>query len=198
MFAKAALLLAAAQLTIPLGKAPRQVERPRAPIEESGPLWAATCKDWDEWDKPAPPVRIHGNTYLVGTCGISAVLITGEEGHVLIDGGTEKGAELIANNVRSLGFQLSDVKYLLHSHEHIDHAGGIARLQQLTGAQLVASAPAAVVFQTGAAGSDDPQVGMHPPFPAARVDRIIKDGEEVRFGNLLLTAIETPVTRRAR
>ena len=192
MFAKAALLLAAAQLTIPLGKAPRQVERPRAPIEESGPLWAATCKDWDDWDKPAPPVRIHGNTYLVGTCGISAVLITGEEGHVLIDGGTEKGAELIANNVRSLGFQLSDVKYLLHSHEHIDHAGGIARLQQLTGAQLVASAPAAVVFQTGAAGSDDPQVGMHPPFPAARVDRIIKDGEEVRFGNLLLTAIETP------
>ena len=192
MFAKAALLLAAAQLTIPLGKAPRQVERPRAPIEESGPLWAATCKDWDDWDKPAPPVRIHGNTYLVGTCGISAILITGEEGHVLIDGGTEKGAELIANNVRSLGFQLSDVKYLLHSHEHIDHAGGIARLQQLTGAQLVASAPAAVVFQTGAAGSDDPQVGMHPPFPAARVDRIIKNGEEVRFGNLLLTAIATP------
>ena len=192
MFAKAALLLAAAQLTIPLGKAPRQVERPRAPIEESGPLWAATCKDWDDWDKPAPPVRIHGNTYLVGTCGISAILITGEEGHVLIDGGTEKGAGLIAENVRSLGFQLSDVKYLLHSHEHIDHVGGTARLQQLTGAQLVASAPAAAVFQTGAAGPDDPQVGMHPPFPAARVDRIIKDGEEVRFGNLLLTAIETP------
>jgi metallo-beta-lactamase class B len=193
MFDKAALLLlAAAQLTIPLGKTPPPVERPRAPIEESGPLWAATCKDWDEWDKPAPPVRIHGNTYLVGTCGISAILITGEDGHVLIDGGTEKGAELIANNVRSLGFRLTDVKYLLHSHEHIDHVGGTARLQHLTGAQLVASAPAATVFQTGTAGSDDPQVGMHPPFPAARVDRIIKDGEEVRFGNLLLTAISTP------
>ena len=83
MFARAAIAsillsaTAAAQLTIPLGKAPRQIERPRAPIEEFGPQWAATCKDWDEWDKPAPPVRIHGNTYLVGTCGISAILVAG-------------------------------------------------------------------------------------------------------------------------
>lgn len=192
MFAKAILLLAAAQLTIPLGRAPRQIERPKAPIEESGPLWVASCKDWDDWDKPAPPVRIHGNTYLVGTCGISAILVTGEDGHVLIDGGTEKGAELIADNIRSLGFQLTDVKYLLHSHEHIDHVGGIARLQQLTGAQLVASPAAAKVFETGTAGLGDPQAGMHPPFPAATVSRVIQDGEDVRFGNLRLTAMATP------
>jgi metallo-beta-lactamase class B len=198
MFARAAFLVgslasaAAAQISIPLGKPPRQAERPRAPIEEAGPLWAATCKDWDDWDKPAPPVRIHANTYLVGTCGISAILIAGEDGHVLIDGGTEKGAELIANNIRSLGYQLTDVKYLLHSHEHIDHVGGIARLQQLTGAQLVASAPAAAVFETGTATADDPQVGMHPPFPAARVDRIIKDGDDVLLGNIRLFAISTP------
>ena len=140
MFASAAFLaLAAQQITIPLGKTPRQIERPRAPIEESGPLWAATCKDWDEWDKPAPPVRIHANTYLVGTCGISSILITGEDGHVLIDGGTEAGAELIAANIRQLGFKLRDIRFLLISHEHIDHVGGIARLQQLTGATLVAS-----------------------------------------------------------
>ena len=198
MFARLALLVgllataAAAQISIPLGKAPRQVERPRAPIEEFGPLWAETCKDWDEWDKPAPPVRIHANSYLVGTCGISAILIAGEDGHILIDGGTEKGAELIADNIRSLGFRLTDVKYLLISHEHIDHVGGIARLQQLTGAQLVASAPAAAVFQTGAAGAADPQAGMHPPFPAARVDRIIKDGDDILLGNIRLFAMTTP------
>ena len=191
MFASALLLLAAQQITIPLGKAPRQIERPRAPIEESGPQWAAACKDWDEWDKPAPPVRIHGNTYLVGTCGISSILITGDEGHVLIDSGTEAGAELVAENIRQLGFRLGDIRYLLHSHEHIDHVGGMARLQQLTGAQLVASTNAAAVFATGTPGSGDPQVGMHPPFPAARVDRVIKDGEFVRLGNLKLTAIET-------
>src|SRR4029079_9041920 len=71
-------------IVIPFGK-PRQVEQPRAPIEESGPLWAYTCKDSDDWEKPAPPVRIHGNSYFVGTCGISAILVTGSAGHVLID-----------------------------------------------------------------------------------------------------------------
>lgn len=193
MFAKLLLItLAAQQITIPLGKTPRQVERPVAPIEEWGPRWAAECGDSTDWDKPAPPVRIHGNTYLVGTCGISAILITGSDGHILIDGGTEKGADLIAENIRFLGFVPTEIRILLHSHEHLDHVGGMARLQQLTGARLLASAPAAEVFRTGAAAAGDPQAGLHKPFPAARVDRVVKDGEAVRLGNLQLTAIATP------
>jgi len=195
MFAKSAIalgLLAAAQISIPLGKPPRQIERPKAPIEEAGPQWAAVCGDSTDWDKPAPPVQIHANTYLVGTCGISSILITGDEGHVLIDGGTETGADLIAANIRALGFPLQDIKYLLISHEHFDHVGGIARLQQLTGATLVASVPAAPVLNTGLPGADDPQAGMHKPFPAASVGRLVKDGDEIRLGNLMLTAMTTP------
>ena len=193
MFAEVlALALAAQQITIPLQKTPRQVERAIAPIAEWGPRWAAECDGSTDWDKPAPPVRIHGNTYLVGTCGISAILITGTDGHILIDAGTEKGADLIADNIRFLGFVPSEVRILLHSHEHLDHVGGMARLQQLTGARLIASAPAAEVFATGATAADDPQAGMHQPFPAARVDRIVKDGETVRLGNLQLAAIATP------
>lgn len=197
MFVSLALLLAAQSITIPLGKTPRQIERPKAPIEESGPLWAAACTDADSgnpdgWEKPAPPVRIHANTYLVGTCGISAILITGSDGDVLIDGGTEADADLIAANIRQLGFKLKDIRFILHSHEHFDHVGGIARLQQLTGATLVASAPAAKVFATGSSSPDDPQAGMHKPFRVATVGRVIGDGGEVRFGNLLLTAITTP------
>jgi metallo-beta-lactamase class B len=198
MFARialASLLLAStasAQISIPLGKAPRQIERPKAPIEESGPQWAATCKDWDEWEKPAPPVRIHANTYLVGTCGISAILIAGDEGHVLIDSGTEAGADLVAENIRQLGFRLGDIKFLLMSHEHFDHVGGIARLQQLTGATLVASAPAEKVLSTGIPSADDPQAGMHKPFPAAQVGRVIADGGDVRLGNIRLFATTTP------
>jgi len=193
MFGKLLLIaLAAQQITIPLQKTPRQVERPIAPIEEWGPKWVAACEGSTDWDKPAPPVRIHGNTYLVGTCGISAILITGTDGHILIDAGTEKGADLLADNIRVLGFVPSEVRILLHSHEHIDHVGGMARLQQLTGARLAASATAAKVFKTGTASADDPQAGMHPPFPAARVDRMIKDGDTVRLGNLQLTAISTP------
>jgi metallo-beta-lactamase class B len=196
MFASLASLsliaLAAQQITIPLGKAPRQIERPKAPIEQSGPQWAATCKDWDEWDKPAPPVRIHGNSYLVGTCGISSILVTGEDGHVLIDGGTEAGAEIIANNIRQLGFKLRDIKYLLISHEHHDHVGGIARLQQLTGATLVTSAPGGKALGSGVVGPDDPQSGLDKPYRAATVGRVIADGGDVLLGNLRFFAMATP------
>ena len=185
-------LAQAVPLTIPLQKPPRQVERPRAPIETSGPAFAARCKEFDEWNKPAPPVRIHANTYLVGTCGISAILITGTAGHILIDAGPEDAADLIASNIRRLGFNVRDVRYLLHSHEHLDHVGGMARLQQVTGAQLIASGPAATVLNSGAAGAGDPQAGMHPPFPSARVERVIADGGTVRLGNLMLTTVATP------
>jgi metallo-beta-lactamase class B len=184
-------LLLAQQIVIPLGH-PRQIEQPIAPIQTAGPAFAAACDGSDDWEKPAPPVRIHANTYLVGTCGISAILITGTAGDILIDGGTEKDADLIASNIRRLGFKLSDVKILLHSHEHFDHVGGLARLQQLTGAQLFASPASAKVLQTGVASADDPQAGMHKPFPAARVDRVIRDGEQVRLGNLVVTAVMTP------
>jgi len=195
MFAEALLapaLLVAAQISIPLGKAPRIIEQPRAPIETAGPLWVSQCNGSDEWNKPAPPVRVHGNTYLVGTCGISSILIVGSDGDVLIDGGTEEDADLIANNIRQLGFRVQDIKFILHSHEHFDHVGGISKLQRQSGATLVASAPAAKVFSSGVASADDPQAGMNKPFPAASVGRVITDGEEVRLGNLMVKAIATP------
>jgi metallo-beta-lactamase class B len=193
MFAEAlALALAAQQITIPLGRTPRQIERPKAPIEQYGPLWAATCKDWDDWDKPAPPVRIHANTYLVGTCGISSILVTGEEGHVLIDVGTEAGADVVVANIRELGFRLTDIRYILTSHEHHDHVGGVARLLQLTRASLVTSEAAAKAFATGTLPADDPQAGLLKPFPAAAVGRIVKHGDRVRLFDMELTAIATP------
>lgn len=191
-FAAAVAVAQILPIVVPLQKPPRQTERAVAPIKTAGPAFAAACKDWDDWDKPAPPVRIHGNTYLVGTCGISAILITGSDGHIVIDGGTELGADIVARNIRRLGFRVEDVKILLHSHEHFDHVGGIGRLQQLSGALLMASPVAAAVFQTGAAGPGDPQAGMHKPFASARVDRIVRDGETVRLGNLGLVAVATP------
>jgi metallo-beta-lactamase class B len=186
--------LAAAQLlpvTIPLGH-PQQIEKPRAPIETAGPLFSSDCKDWDDYDKPAPPVRIFGNSYLVGTCGISSILITDPAGDILIDGGTEEDADLIANNIRKLGFQLADVKYILFSHEHYDHVGGIAKLQRMSGAQLISSAAAAPVLNSGMPSRDDPQHALDKPFPAAHVDRFVRDGEQVRLGNVVLTAVATP------
>lgn len=191
MFASLIWLAAAQNISIPLGR-PAIIEQPIAPIETAGPAFDAACDGSDEWEKPAPPVRIYGNTYFVGTCGISAILVTSKQGHILIDSGTEADADLVAENIRTLGFRLTDVRYLLHSHEHFDHVGGIARLQQLTGAQLIASPAAAAVLRTGTAGAGDPQAGTLKPFPAARVDRVVRDGEMVRLGDTVLIAITTP------
>jgi len=189
----ASLALAAAQLiTIPLQKPPPQVQRQIAPIETTGPYLAAACRDRDGWDDPAPPAEIFANTFYVGTCGISAILIAGTDGSILIDSGTDQGAALVADNIRDLGFRLGSVRILLHSHEHLDHVGGMARLQRLTGAQLYASPAAARAFATGTATPDDPQAGLSKPFPTIQVGSIIGDGQIVRLGNLWLTGVATP------
>ena len=176
-----ALLLSACSSIVPL--------TPQIPAATD---WASSCTDWDDWDKAGPPYRIYGNSYYVGTCGISAILLTGDKGHILIDGATEAGADVIANNIRSLGFALSDIKLLLQSHEHFDHVAGLARLQQLSGAKLLASAEAAPVLESGVVSSADPQAGMHKPFPPARVDGLVTAGQAVNLGELSLMPIATP------
>src|SRR5256885_5847772 len=169
----------------PRWSAAGEMDKGLAPRGSAGLACAAACKEGDDFERPAPPVRIFGNTYMVGTCGISAILTTGKDGDILIDGGTEHGADAIASNIRSLGFRLSDVKILLHSHEHFDHVGGLARLQQLTGAQLYASAAAAPVLNSGAAGARDPQGGVSKPFPAAPVGPVVRGGEMGRLRGTL-------------
>lgn len=150
------------------------------------------CEGKDGWDDPAPPARIHGSTYYVGTCGISAILITGPRGHVLIDGGTERAAPLIAANVERLGYRMRDVRLILNSHEHHDHAGGIGALQRLSGAAVRVRAAARAAFASGRPQAGDPQFGVLEPFPRATVGRTLRDGEVVRVGPIRLTAHATP------
>ncbi len=193
MFASLAVIaLAMQQITIPLGPKPRVNEPERAPIAQSGPAWAAACGASTDWNQPAPPVRIHANTYLVGTCGISSILVTGSKGHVLIDGGTELGADLIAENIAALGFRMKDIRFILVSHEHHDHVGGVARLQQLSGATVVSSAAAKAVLESGQPARDDPQYGSIKGFASVRVERVVADGQALLFGDLYLTPIATP------
>ena len=179
--------------TIPLGKAPRQIERPRRRSRNRGPQWAAACDDFDDWDKPAPPVRIHGNTYLVGTCGISAILVTGDEGHVLIDAGTEKGAELIADNIRALGFQLDGHQISApqpRASRPCRRHRAAAAIDRRDAGRLRAGGEGAQ--HRRCPSTDDPQAGMHKPFPAANVGRVVMRWRRGALGNLMLTAMATP------
>ena len=150
------------------------------------------CEGKDGWSDPAPPVRIFGNVYQVGTCGIVALLIAGPEGHVLLDGATAEAAPLIAANIEALGLRLEDVEWIGTSHEHFDHVGGVAELQRLTGAKVAASAAARRQLETGILDPADPQAGMHEPFAAIRVDRVLRDGEALRVGPIELTLHATP------
>lgn len=187
MFAKAALALAA---LIPLAAAQTASIHPPRPAPAHP--WVVACKDWDDWDKAGPPLKVHGNTWYVGTCGISAILVTGPNGHILIDSGTEQGAEVVLRNIARLGFKPRDIKILLSSHEHFDHVGGMARLQRATGAKVLASPVAARVLRTGKDSADDPQAGLHKPMrPVAKVG-VLRDGQTVRLGPLALTPVFTP------
>lgn len=164
--------LLAAVLALPLlGTAPATITTVALPTHP----WAKACDRWDEWDKPGPPFKVYGNTYYVGTCGIAAILITSDEGHILIDSGTEAGAEIVLANIRALGFDPADIGLLLNSHEHFDHVGGLAKIQQETGAEIVTSAIGRAVLLTGEADAADPQFGMHEPMKPVSSARVYDD-----------------------
>lgn len=153
---------------------------------------AIECSRCEAWNKEQAPFQLYGNTYYVGPRGLSSVLITSPQGHVLIDGALPQSAPLIAKHVEQLGFKMSDVKVILNSHTHYDHAGGIAELQKLTGARVIASDKAAPVLRSGRVGPDDPQVGHLLPFPAVANVVPIGRGQSVEVGPLKLGMIYTP------
>ena len=158
----------------------------------SGPTITEACGERDGWSDPAPPQHVFGNTYMVGTCGIVSLLITTPNGHFLIDGATDQAAEGIAANIRALGFDPEDVVYLLITHEHLDHAGGVAKLKQITGALFGAREPTILAMKAGLPVQDDPQHGIHPAFPGIDPDVIMEDGEYLVSGELRIKVIATP------
>jgi metallo-beta-lactamase class B len=152
------------------------------------------CRSCSTWNLQQAPFKIYGNSYYVGVNGLSSVLITSNKGHFLIDGGLPQSAKLIAKNIEQLGFSIKDVKWLLNSHAHYDHAGGLAALQRMSGAKLAASEDSAQAMKTGSALANDPQAGYGEAmnFPAISNISIITDGERIELGKNVVTAIFTP------
>jgi metallo-beta-lactamase class B len=134
-----------------------------------------------EWNTPVAPFHVIGNIHYVGAQGVSAFLVTTKAGSILLDGGLPETPPLIEKSIAQLGFALRDVKYLLNSHAHFDHAGGLAALKRSTRASLVASRGDAPSLEAGS-----------PKQPAVHVDRVIDDGATVELGGTVLTAHVTP------
>lgn len=144
----------------------------------------------DSWRQPVQPFRLADNSWYIGTEGLSSVLVMTAHGAVLIDGGLPQAANLLLQRMQELGAQPGDLKLILHSHAHIDHAGSLAELKRATGARVVGNAESAVLLARG--GSDDIHFGEGLTFPPVIVDRIIMDGEAVELGGVRFTAHFTP------
>ncbi|PHV32766.1 subclass B3 metallo-beta-lactamase [Janthinobacterium sp. BJB312] len=153
------------------------------------------CDVCATWNADQAPFRIFGNTYYVGVKGLSSVLVTSPQGHVLIDGGLPESApKIIANiaNIATLGFRIEDVKLILNSHGHIDHAGGLAELQRRSNALVAASPSAALDLASGEVGPDDPQYHALPKYPPVKDMRLARDGGQFNVGPVNVTAHATP------
>ena len=144
------------------------------------------------WTEPFPPYKIVGNVYYVGSRGLASYLITTSQGHILINSSLESSVPLIRDSVEKLGFHFSDVKILLISHAHWDHAAGSVEVKRLTGAKYMVMDADVPVIESG--GKDDFQYGNSPGtlYPPAKVDRVLRDGDEVMLGGAALTAHLTP------
>jgi metallo-beta-lactamase class B len=155
---------------------------------------SVTAVAQDDWNTPHEPLRIFGNTYYVGTAGLSAILITSDAGHILIDGALPQSAPLIAANIRKLGFEPREVRLILNSHEHFDHAGGLGALQRATGARVAASPAAARALRQGHPTPEDPQYGsgLKIRFDSIKNVEAVADRTTLRVGPLAITAHFTP------
>ena len=145
-----------------------------------------------EWNQPQKPFKVFGNTYWVGTKGLGVVLITSDRGHILIDGALPESVPQIRDHVKELEFKIEDVRLLLNTHVHYDHAGGLGALQRLTGARAAASASSAKVLTSGESGPDDPQYSILPPIDRLRNVDVVREGEVVKVGSLIARPHMTP------
>jgi metallo-beta-lactamase class B len=146
----------------------------------------------NDWTQPFPAFRIADNLYYVGSAGLANYLITTPQGHILINSDMEENVPLIKTSIESLGFKFSDVKILLISHAHSDHCGASDTIKKLTGAKYMVMEADVSVVESG--GKTDFHYANEPlgQFKATKVDRVLRDGDQVKLGDVVLTARLTP------
>ena len=141
-------------------------------------------------NQPVKPYRVIANIYYVGASDVSSFLITTPDGHILLDSGFIETVPQIKQNLAQLGFRLEDIKILLNSHAHYDHAGGFAELKRLTGAKLMTSEGDIPLLAAG--GKGDPNFGDRFSFEPVKPDRVLRDGDKVELGGVTMVARMTP------
>ena len=162
-----------------------------AAVKDPGRFLENVARDL-KWSEPTEPMKVVGPIHFVGTKGLSVWLITSPKGHVLLNSGMPGSGPLIEKSIRKLGFKPEDIKLLLTCHAHVDHVGGHAYLEKLTGAQVVMLRDEVELLQSG--GKSDFHYATIPAFAfdPVKTDRLIQDGDEIVVGDVTLKALHTP------
>ncbi len=155
----------------------------------AGSLFAQETPDWAQ---PFPPHHIIGNIYYVGSQGLASYLITTPQGHILINSNLAKSVPLIRESVEKLGFRFSDIKILLISHAHWDHCAGSAAVKELTGAKYMVMDADVPEIEAGGKGNFQYGDSLASRYEPTKVDRVLRDGDEVKLGDTVLVAHLTP------
>jgi metallo-beta-lactamase class B len=191
-------LLAAAIAALCVAAAPSSAQQtPPGPTREElakdNTLFLSLARKGLKWDEPTEPSRIVGPLHYVGTAGLASYLFVTSEGHILFNTGMPGSGPMIVESIRKLGFDPKAIKILINGHGHSDHAGAFAWFKELTGAQVAIMEPDVAMVEDGGRsdfhyGHDWEVMGQ----PPVKVDRVLRDGDTVRLGEVLLTAHHTP------
>ena len=153
-------------------------------------LFISFAKKLLHWEEPADPVKIVGPIYFVGTRGLGAFLITTSEGHILMNTGMPSSGPMIVDSIKKLGFKPEDIKLMINGHAHIDHAGAFAYMKEKFGARLAVMKDDVPAMESGDIG--DFKYANDFTYPSVKVDRVLRDGDQIKMGDVLLTAYHTP------
>jgi metallo-beta-lactamase class B len=147
----------------------------------------ALAAEDDPAHQPYAPFKIGQGLYYVGASDYASYLIVTKAGLIVIDGGDATVGHQVVGNIRALGFDPAQVKILLNTHQHFDHAAGLAEIKQASGAKLYASAADGAIMAAG--GRGDPFLkGARFEYAPVKPDVTLKDGQKVSLGGWTLTA----------
>jgi metallo-beta-lactamase class B len=135
------------------------------------------------------PFKMFDNLYHVGPCYVAVYLLTTPAGHVLFDSTQEPFVDHTIANIQKVGISPRDIKYIVLAHGHLDHVGGAAKLQELTGAQVMAAAQDWTMIEAlqGKTGNRDPRPNVMP-----KRDMVMKDGDSLKIGDQDIRFVVTP------
>ncbi len=138
---RGAMMLAAACVSVVLAGANRggpMLAAGQAATEPLSKTYRITRADDVEFQK-IEPFKVFDNLYYVGPGYVSVWLLTTPDGNILFDSAQEPYVDFVINNIRKVGVDPKSIKYLILSHGHLDHFGGAAKIQEASGARVMAA-----------------------------------------------------------